>query len=122
MPPVITLSKISSAMIKLHSRLFEVTGLFFFSLFLFTWGLSSQEVIGFDSRFYLFAQEMSRNGLSWFPTTYDHPYPDYPASAILLIYLLGDLFGTLNKFIAVLPDRLHGCVDGIFHLFNRRTA
>lgn len=76
------------------------------SLILFTWGLYNQEIIGFDSRFYLFAQEMLHYGLSWFPTTYAKPYPDYPANGIILIYYLAQLTGTLNKLIAVLPTAI----------------
>jgi 4-amino-4-deoxy-L-arabinose transferase-like glycosyltransferase len=93
-------------MLKTYQRFFEVAGIFCFTLFLFTWGLSSQEVIGFDSRFYLFAQEMWRNGISIFPTTYDQPYPDYPATAIIVINLFAHLFGGLNKLIAVLPTAI----------------
>jgi 4-amino-4-deoxy-L-arabinose transferase-like glycosyltransferase len=80
--------------------------LFCASLFLFTWGLSSQEIIGFESRFYLFALEMWRHGASWFPTTYQQPYPDYPATSTYLIYLASLLFGHLNKFTAVLPSAI----------------
>lgn len=74
------------------------------SLFLFTIGLSHQEIIRFDSRFYLFALEMQKYGLSWFPTTYHQAYPDYPATSTILIYLLSALVGGLNKLIAVLPS------------------
>lgn len=84
----------------------EILGLFFGSLVLFTWGLDGREIIGFDSRFYLFAQEMWRNGLSWFPTAYQQPYPDYPATSTALIYVSSLLFGQLNKFTAVLPSAI----------------
>lgn len=84
----------------------QTATLFFSSLILFTWGLSSQEIIGFDSRFYLFAQEMWRYGMSWFPMTYQHPYPDYPASSTLVIYLFAMLFGGVNKLTAVLPTAI----------------
>src|SRR5690242_19905786 len=80
--------------------------LFFSSLILFTWGLHSKEVIGFDSRFYLFAQEMWRYGVSWFPLTYHQPYPDYPASSTFVIYLFACLFGGVTKFSAVLPSAI----------------
>jgi 4-amino-4-deoxy-L-arabinose transferase-like glycosyltransferase len=101
-------------MFKRHQRWFELTGLFFFSLLLFTWGLLAQEVIGFDSRFYLFAQEMWQHGPSWFPTTYDQPYPDYPASSILLIDLFAHLFGGLNKLVAVLPTAIMASITIVF--------
>jgi len=77
--------------------------IFMLSLILFTMGLSSQEVIGFDSRFYLFAQEMQRYGLSWFPTTYHAPYPDYSSASTVTIYGLSILAGELNKTISILP-------------------
>ncbi len=83
---------------------FIIMVLFFGSLILFTWGIWPQEVIGFESRFYLFAQEMWQNGPSWFPTTYHAPYPDYPGLSTFLIYLTGLAFGTLNKFVAMLPS------------------
>lgn len=80
--------------------------IFFSGLILFTWGLPNQEIIGFESRFYLFALEMWRHGLSWFPTTYQEPYPDYPVTSTWLIYLVANIFGTLNKWIAVLPSAI----------------
>jgi 4-amino-4-deoxy-L-arabinose transferase-like glycosyltransferase len=79
-------------------------GIFCAGLFLFTFGLSNQEVIGFESRFYLFALEMWRHGPSWFPTINGTPYPDYPATATLLIYGLAKLVGHLNKWVAVFPS------------------
>ncbi len=81
----------------------RVIGVFFGSLVLFTWGLRIQEVIGFDSRFYLFAQEMWRHGLSWFPSTYHQPYPDYPATSTWLIMMAANWVGMLNKYAAVMP-------------------
>lgn len=80
--------------------------LFVISLLTFTCGLHAQEIIGFESRFYLFAQEMYRNGFSWFPTTYDQPYPDYPGTSTWFIYVAACLFGGLNKFTAVLPTAI----------------
>jgi 4-amino-4-deoxy-L-arabinose transferase-like glycosyltransferase len=83
--------------------LFEISTFFCLSLILFSWGLSSQEVIGFDSRFYLFALEMWQQGVNWFPTTYFQLYPDYPATSTLVIYLFAKLWGGIDKFAAVLP-------------------
>lgn len=80
--------------------------IFFCGLILFTLGLRHQEIIGFESRFYLFALEMWRHGLSFFPTTYQEPYPDYPVTSTALIYLTAKLFGTLNKWVAVLPSAI----------------
>lgn len=91
-------------------NLIEMISLFLCSLFLFTWGLSSQEIIGFDSRFYLFAEEMWRYGVNWFPTTYQAPYPDYPAASTFLIYLVASLLGGVNKFSAVLPSAIAAAI------------
>ncbi len=79
-------------------------GIFIASLLLFTVGLAQQEIIGFESRFYLFALEMWRHGLSWFPTTYGRPYPDYPVIPTLFIYGLAKWVGCLNKWVAVFPS------------------
>lgn len=84
------------------------------SVFLFTWGLNGQEIIGFDSRFYLFALEMWQNGLSWFPTTYHHPYPDYLATSTIFIYLISTLFGGVTKLTAILPTAIAAMITLIF--------
>lgn len=84
----------------------EVFSLFCCSLILFTWGLSSEEIIGFESRFYLFALEMWRHGASWFPMTYHQPYPDYPATSTFLIYLSANVLGGMNKLAAVFPGAI----------------
>ncbi len=91
-------------MLSISSSKRDALLLFFLSLLLFTVGLGHQEIIGFESRFYLFALEMWRHGLSFFPTTYHHPYPDYPATSTALIYLTARLTGVLNKGIAVFPS------------------
>lgn len=83
-----------------------VLGIFVASLLLFTVGLAQQEIIGFESRFYLFALEMWRHGPSWFPTTYGEPYPDYPVTPTLFIYGLAKLAGHLNKWVAVVPTAI----------------
>lgn len=80
--------------------------IFFCGFILFIIGLRSQEIIGFESRFYLFALEMWRHGLSFFPTTYSMPYPDYPVTSTLLIYFISLMFGGLNKMTAVFPSAL----------------
>ena len=94
-----------------RQRIFlEVIGLFCGSLLLFIWGLNSQEVIGFESRFYLFALEMWQSGASFFPTAYHHPYPDYPGTSTFLIYLLALIWGGMNKLIAVLPSAVAAAI------------
>lgn len=81
----------------------EVLFLFCLSLIIFVWGLDAEEVVSFESRFYLFALEMWQHGIKWFPTTYEQPYPDYPVTATVLVYLTAKLFGGLTKTVAVLP-------------------
>ncbi len=88
----------------MFNRKVDAISIFMLSLMLFIIGLNSQEIIGFEARFYLFALEMWRYGASWFPTTYHQPYPDYPAASTYLIYLLSMLFGHINKLTAVLPS------------------
>lgn len=93
--------------------------LLLFSLFLgglglFLLQLGHTEVIGFDSRFYVFAQSMYRDGLSWFPQTYAHPYPDYPVTSTVFIYLLALLDGHLTKLIAVFPSAIAAALTLIF--------
>jgi 4-amino-4-deoxy-L-arabinose transferase-like glycosyltransferase len=73
-------------------------------LLLFTVALGHQEIIGFESRFYLFALNMWRHGPSWFPAISGVPYPDYPATSTLFIYSFAKLIGHLDKFTAVFPS------------------
>lgn len=89
---------------------FEIAGIFCLSLILFTWGVGSQEVIGFESRFYLFALEMWHDGPSWFPTTYHQFYPDYPATSTFLIYLVASIMGHMNKLAAVIPSAVAAAI------------
>lgn len=80
--------------------------IFFGGLLLFLIGINGQEIIGFEARFYLFALEMYRHGVSLFPETYHQPYPDYPVSSTLLIYGLAKLLGHLSKLVAVMPSAI----------------
>ena len=84
--------------------------IFVVGLVLFTMGLCHQEVIGFESRFYLFALEMWRHGPTIFPTTYGMPYPDYPATGTFLIYLCSKVMGGLSKFSAVFPSAVASAI------------
>ncbi len=79
-------------------------------LLLFTIQLCHQEVIGFEARFYLFAVEMWRHGLSFFPTAYQQPYPDYPGLATILIVAFSKCMGHLNKLTAVFPSAVAAAV------------
>lgn len=80
--------------------------LFILSLFAFLLGKQGQEVVGFESRFYLFALEMWQHGLRLFPTTYQAPYPDYCSTSTYLIFFLAKLIGHLDKFVAVIPSAI----------------
>jgi 4-amino-4-deoxy-L-arabinose transferase-like glycosyltransferase len=82
----------------------ESTYLGFIALVLFMLGIWKQPFIGFETRFAVFAQEMLRNGPTLFPTTYGQPYPDYPVTSTLLIWLVSAPFGEVTKFTAVLPS------------------
>ncbi|WP_371364277.1 ArnT family glycosyltransferase [Pseudomonas sp. QL9] len=77
-----------------------------FALLLFCVQAKGREVIGFDSRFVLFAQEMLRHGPSFFPMTYGEAYPDYPGTSTLFIYLLSLPFGRVDSLAAWLPSAL----------------
>lgn len=87
----------------------EALALFVGALLLFTVGLYHQEVIGFDSRFYLFDLEMWRYGWQWFPTTYQSPYPDYPVTGTFISILAAHLFG-MNKLSAVFPSAVAAAI------------
>lgn len=76
--------------------------IFFIGVVVFTVGLCP-EFLGLDARFGLFAQEMLRNGPTFFPTTYGQPYPDYPAASTFLIYLASLPFGKVTPFTTILP-------------------
>ncbi|OLF54248.1 ArnT family glycosyltransferase [Pseudomonas chlororaphis] len=76
------------------------------ALLLFCAGVYQQPVIGFDSRFVLFAQEMLRHGPGFFPTTYGQPYADYSSASTLLIYLFSLPFGRVTCLSAWLPTAL----------------
>jgi 4-amino-4-deoxy-L-arabinose transferase-like glycosyltransferase len=80
-------------------------------LLLFTFGLSGQEFVGFETRFAVFAKEMLRLGVSIFPRTYGEPYPDYPATSTLMIWLASLFPGEVSKFTAVLPTAIASALN-----------
>lgn len=84
---------------RLHSL-----GLGLLALVLFIAGNWHQAIIGFDSRFVVFAQEMLRHGPSFFPTTYGQPYADYLATSTLLTWLLSLPLGEVTSLTAWLPS------------------
>jgi 4-amino-4-deoxy-L-arabinose transferase-like glycosyltransferase len=80
------------------------------ALLLFCAGMYQQAAIGFDSRFVLFAQEMLRNGPSFFPTTYGQPYADYSGLSTVFIWLLSLPFGQVTSLTAWLPSAIAAAV------------
>ena len=90
------------------------------ALLLFIAGNWHQAIIGFDSRFVLFAQEMLRHGPGFFPTTYGQPYADYLATSTLLTWLLSLPLGQVTSLTAWLPTAMASAV--IVTLVYRLTA
>ncbi|MFT0475664.1 ArnT family glycosyltransferase [Pseudomonas antarctica] len=95
-------------------------GLGLLALVLFIVGNWHQAIIGFDSRFVLFAQEMLRHGPSFFPTTYGQPYADYLATSTLLTWVLSLPFGQVTSLTAWLPTAIASAL--IVTLVYRLTA
>ena len=95
-------------------------GLALLALLLFIAGNWHQAIIGFDSRFVVFAQEMLRHGPSFFPTTYGQPYADYLATSTLMTWLLSLPLGQVNSFTAWLPTSIASAL--IVMLVYRLTA
>lgn len=90
------------------------------ALLLFIAGNWHQAIIGFDSRFVLFAQEMLRHGPRFFPTTYGQPYADYLATSTLLTWLLSVPLGQVTSLTAWLPTAIASAL--IVILVYRLTA
>ncbi|VVM77033.1 hypothetical protein PS664_02088 [Pseudomonas fluorescens] len=95
-------------------------GLGLLALLLFIAGSWHQAIIGFDSRFVLFAQEMLRHGPGFFPTTYGQPYADYLATSTLMTWLLSLPLGQVTSLTAWLPTSLASAI--IVILVYRLTA
>ena len=95
-------------------------GLGLLALVLFIAGSWHQAIIGFDSRFVVFAQEMLRHGPGFFPTTYGQPYADYLATSTLLTWLLSLPLGQVTSLTAWLPTSMASAV--IVILMYRLTA
>lgn len=95
-------------------------GLGLLALLLFIAGNWHQAIIGFDSRFVLFAQEMLRHGPGFFPTTYGQPYADYLATSTLMTWLVSLPFGEVTRFTAWLPTAIASAL--IVTLVYRLTA
>lgn len=88
------------------TKRYDPVVVFFGCLAIFLFGFHHQDFIGFQARFAVFAQEMLRNGISFFPTTYNVPYPDYPATSTLLIYLASLPFHKVTSFTTILPTAI----------------
>ncbi|QHF44993.1 glycosyltransferase [Pseudomonas sp. S35] len=95
-------------------------GLGLLALLLFIAGSWHQAIIGFDSRFVVFAQEMLRHGPGFFPTTYGQPYADYLATSTLLTWLLSLPLGEVTSLTAWLPTAIASAL--IVTLVYRLTA
>lgn len=101
---------VRSSTVSLMTLRQQSLGLGVLALLLFIVGNYQQAVIGFDSRFVLFAQEMLRHGPGFFPTTYGQPYADYSATSTFFVYLLSLPFGQVVSLTAWLPTAIASAV------------
>ncbi|MFN3234769.1 MAG: ArnT family glycosyltransferase [Gammaproteobacteria bacterium] len=83
-------------------------------LCLFVLNHTHQEFIDFETRFALFAQDMFRHGVGFFPTIHGKAYPDYLSTSTLLIYLSSLPFGEVTKLSAVLPTAIASALTLMF--------
>lgn len=106
---------------------FDIGFIFILGLVCFLSGFCFQPFINFEARFALFAQDIFRNGLQFYPTIYNVPYPDYPALSIWLIYFSSWVFGGLVKISAIFPTAIASALIMVFTyliaaLYSRRWA
>jgi 4-amino-4-deoxy-L-arabinose transferase-like glycosyltransferase len=80
--------------------------IFFGSLALFLYGIFGRELIGFETHGAVFAQEMLKNGFSFFPTTYGIPYPATVSGLALINSLFALVFGKFSTFSAIFAGAL----------------
>lgn len=100
---------------RANSRLaIECWIIFLLGLLIFTSGLGDHEFVQFESRFGLFAEEMLRNGWSFFPTAYNKFYPDYPATQTIITYLLSLPLHKVTIVTAVLPTATASALTLVF--------
>lgn len=92
---------------------FDITFIFILGVLVFIFNLSP-EFTAFETRFALFAQQMFYHGITAFPTTYQGPYPDYPALPTILIYFVSLLFGKVTVLTAVLPTAVTSALILVF--------
>ena len=88
--------------------------IFFGSLLLFLYGIFGRELVGFETRFVVFAHEVLQFGPHFFPTTYGLAYPDYPAGLSLINASFALLFGKLSTFAAILPSAIASSLTLVF--------
>ncbi len=92
----------------------------FISLWIFLFGLAvfapgyRPEFISLQTRFALFAREMLRNGISFFPTTYQSPYPDYTAASTILVYLVSLIPAGVTPFTLIFPTAVASALILVF--------
>ncbi len=80
--------------------------IFVLGTIIFIGGLYSAEFTRINCRFALFIGEMRQYGIGIFPTLYDKPYTDYPATHILMMYLASFGGYAINMLTATLPSAL----------------
>jgi len=88
-----------------EGRTGDALAIFILTLIAFTMGLSP-EFVAFQTRFAVFAQNMLREGPSFFPTLYGQPYPDYPGLPTFLIWLVSKPVGRVTPLTAILPTAI----------------
>lgn len=99
---------------KQYSFISDISIIFIISTLLFVIAQFDREFVQFESRFGLFAQEMWRNGITFFPTTYNQFYPDYPATQTILTYFFSLLLGKVTSLTAILPTALASAITLVF--------
>lgn len=113
-----------NALYRLTSnRLIEMLFCCTLGILLFTVAQFNHEFVQFEARFGLFAEEMWRNGISFFPTTFNQYYPDYPATQTILTYLFSLFIGKLTLITAILPTVLTSAITlGFTYLIGSRRS
>jgi 4-amino-4-deoxy-L-arabinose transferase-like glycosyltransferase len=102
-------SKLSRKTITLHCIL-----LFIFSMLLFLTFNYDIEIIKIDVRWALFVRYMFIDGINYFPTLFNHPYPDYPVIFTLLSYWIASFLHTINMFAITFPTSIMAAVTVVF--------
>ena len=101
--------KLSRKTVTLHCIL-----LFIFSMLLFLTFNYDIEIIKIDARWALFVRYMFIDGINYFPTIFNHPYPDYPVVFTLLSYWIASVIHTVNMFAITLPTSIMAAITVVF--------